>query len=172
MCGLIAAVWKRRPEKHDTAIRSACDRMAPRGPDAEGVWQGDNVSLGHRRLSILDLEQRSDQPMSLPGERYSIVFNGEIYNFRALRAQLVEAGVQFTTESDTEVLLRLFERDGADMLPSLRGMFAFAIWDSTTRKLFVARDPYGVKPLYFAETAAGFLVASQVKALIATGLVS
>ena len=172
MCGLIAAVWKRRSEEHDTSIRSACHQMAPRGPDAEGVWHGDNVSLGHRRLSILDLEQRSDQPMSLPSERYSIVFNGEIYNFRSLRAQLVEAGVRFTTESDTEVLLRLFERDGADMLPSLRGMFAFTIWDSTTRRLFAARDPYGIKPLYFAETDAGFLVASQVKALIATGLVS
>lgn len=172
MCGLIAAVWKRRPEKYDACIRSACDRMAPRGPDAQGVWHGDNASLGHRRLSILDLEKRSDQPMSLPGGRYSIVFNGEIYNFRALRAQLVEAGIEFTTESDTEVLLRLFERDGAEMLPSLRGMFAFTIWDSTTRKLFVARDPYGIKPLYFAETGAGFLVASQVKALIATGLVS
>jgi asparagine synthase (glutamine-hydrolysing) len=157
MCGLIAVVWKCRPDKHDAA---------------EGVWHGDNVSLGHRRLSILDLEHRSDQPMSLPNERYSIVFNGEIYNFRALRSQLVEAGVRFTTESDTEVLLRLFEREGAEMLLSLRGMFAFAIWDSIARRLFVARDPYGIKPLYFAKTDAGFLVASQVKALIATGLVS
>lgn len=172
MCGLIAAVWKRRPEWHDTAIRSACARMAPRGPDAEGVWHEDNVSLGHRRLSILDLEHRSDQPMSLPSERYSIVFNGEIYNFRALRSQLVEAGARFTTESDTEVLLHLFEREGSKMLLSLRGMFAFTIWDSTNRRLFVARDPYGIKPLYYAETDAGFLVASQVKALIATGLVS
>jgi asparagine synthase (glutamine-hydrolysing) len=172
MCGLIAAVWKRRPENYDTAIRSACARMAPRGPDAEGVWHGYNVSLGHRRLSILDLDKRSDQPMSLPGERYSIVFNGEIYNFRSLRAQLLEAGIRFTTESDTEVLLRLFERDGADMLSVLRGMFAFAIWDSITHRLFVARDPYGIKPLYFAETDVGFLFASQVKALTATGFVS
>lgn len=172
MCGLIAAVWKHPAERRDAAIRSACDRMAPRGPDGQGVWHLDNVSLGHRRLSILDPEKRSDQPMSFPGERYSVVFNGEIYNFRALRAELLGSGVEFITESDTEVLLRLFERDGADMLPSLRGMFAFAIWDSVTRKLFVARDPYGIKPLYYAETNAGFLIASQVKALIATGLVS
>lgn len=172
MCGLVAAVWKDRPERYAAAITSACGRMAQRGPDAEGFWHGENVSLGHRRLSVLDLERRADQPMQTVGERYTIVFNGEIYNFRALRAHLLEAGLHFQTESDTEVLLRLFELYGAAMLPRLRGMFALAIWDAVARRLFLARDPYGIKPLYFAQTNVGLLVASQVKALIATGLVS
>src|SRR3954447_26093351 len=125
-------------------------RMSARGPDAEGIWKGEGVALGHRRLAILDLDPRSDQPMLVTNERYGIVFNGEIYNFRELRSQLESQGEVFRTTSDTEVLLALYARYGEQMLPRLRGMFAFAIWDVHSRELFLARDPYGIKPLYYA----------------------
>jgi len=134
------------------AVRRMTDRMSRRGPDADGLWSGSGVVLGHRRLAILDLEQRANQPMVSEDGRFAIVFNGEIYNFRDIRRGLESSGVRFHTGSDTEVLLALFVRDGARMLPQLRGMFAFAIWDTLQRELFLARDPYGIKPLYYAQT--------------------
>lgn len=154
------------------AVRRMSVRMHTRGPDAEGVWVGQGVALGHRRLAILDLDARANQPMVSTGGRYTIVFNGEIYNFRELRRELEAEGVTFRTASDTEVLLILFAREGERMLPRLRGMFAFAIWDTQSRELFLARDPYGIKQLYYIRTKDGLLFASQVKALLASGLVS
>jgi asparagine synthase (glutamine-hydrolysing) len=148
------------------------DRMRLRGPDAEGLWIGNSVVLAHRRLAILDLDARSNQPMVTIDGNYSIVFNGEIYNFSELRSDLEAKGVVFRTTSDTEVLLALFARDGERMLPRLRGMFAFAIWDARSRELFLARDPYGIKPLYYSHIKTGLIFASQVKALMASGLVS
>ncbi len=146
--------------------------MQARGPDAEGLWSGEGVVLGHRRLAILDLDARANQPMLSADGRYTIVFNGEIYNFRELRGELKSEGISFRTTSDTEVLLALFAREGERMLHRLRGMFAFAIWDTQSRELFLARDPYGIKPLYYSKTKDGMLFASQVKALLASGLVS
>lgn len=146
--------------------------MRPRGPDDAGLWQEDGVLLGHRRLAILDLDHRAAQPMSSPDGRHVIVYNGEIYNFRDLRRGLETEGHSFRTTSDTEVLLALFALHGAAMLPLLRGMFAFVIWDRETRRAFAARDPYGIKPLFYTETDHGSLIASQVKALLATGQVS
>jgi asparagine synthase (glutamine-hydrolysing) len=156
------------------AVRRMTDRMRLRGPDAEGLWVGKQIALAHRRLAILDLDARSNQPMHTPDGKYSIVFNGEIYNFLRLRADLESQGAVFRTTSDTEVLLELYAREGERMLPKLRGMFAFAIWDASSRELFIARDPYGIKPIYYAQsqTVTGLLFASQVKALLATGLVS
>ena len=154
------------------ATRRMTDRMRLRGPDAEGLWSSAEVVLGHRRLAILDLDTRANQPMLSADGRYAIVFNGEIYNFRELRRELEADGVAFRTTSDTEVLLALFAREGERMLSWLRGMFAFAIWDTQSRELFLARDPYGIKPLYYARTKDGLLFASQVKALLASGLVS
>jgi len=154
------------------AVRRMAGRMRPRGPDAEGEWSGEGIVLGHRRLAILDLDGRANQPMLSADGRYAIVFNGEIYNFRELRRSLEAAGAVFRTTSDTEVLLALFAREGERMLPRLRGMFAFAIWDAQARELFLARDPYGIKPLYYAQTRQGLLFASQVKALLASGLVA
>jgi len=147
------------------------DRMRSRGPDAEGLMSPDGVVLGHRRLAILDLAARANQPMTSDDGRFLIVFNGEIYNFRDLRRALEADGVRFHTSSDTEVLLVLYAREGSGMLRRLRGMFAFAIWDTHIRELFLARDPYGIKPLYYARIGGGLLFASQVKALIASGLV-
>jgi asparagine synthase (glutamine-hydrolysing) len=147
-------------------------RMRLRGPDAEGVWTGPGAALGHRRLAIQDLDARSNQPMVSTDGEYSITFNGEIYNFHELRSELEAEGVAFRTTSDTEVLLALYAREGERMLPRLRGMFAFAIWDARTGEAFLARDPYGIKPLYYAQTDRGVVFASQVKAVLASGLVS
>ncbi len=153
-------------------VQRMTDRMAPRGPDAESLWTSEGIVLGHRRLAILDLDARANQPMLSQDGRYAIVFNGEIYNFRELRLGLEANGFTFRTTSDTEVLLALFALEGERMLPRLRGMFAFAIWDTQSRELFLARDPYGIKPLYYTRTRDGLLFASQVKALLASGLVS
>ena len=171
MCG-IAGIYHFDQVPAEYGVKAMTDRMVARGPDAEGLWSGEGVVLGHRRLAILDLDARANQPMVSGSGRYVIVFNGEIYNFRALRRDLEADGVSFCTTSDTEVLLALYARDGERMLPKLRGMFAFAIWDTTARELLLARDPYGIKPLYYAQTPQGFIFASQVKALLASGWVS
>jgi asparagine synthase (glutamine-hydrolysing) len=174
MCGIAGFLYSPKVEQAQALIdvQRMVQRMAARGPDAKGIWQGEGITLGHRRLAIVDLDARSTQPMVSASSRYVIVFNGEIYNFRELRRDLVAAGVNFHTTSDTEVLLTLFERDGENMLPKLRGMFAFAIWDVVARELFLARDPYGIKPLYYAHTAHGLFFGSQVKAVLASSLVS
>src|SRR5882724_6340725 len=149
------------------AIREA---MARRGPDAAGLWVSPDamVGLAHRRLAIIDPRPEADQPMSHDGG-YRIVFNGEILNYRELRAELAAQGVACRTTSDTEVLLLLYARYGAEMVTRLRGMFAFAIWDEPRRRLFAARDPFGIKPFYFAEGPGMLRFASQVKALKAGG---
>ncbi|WP_126455633.1 asparagine synthase (glutamine-hydrolyzing) [Sulfuriflexus mobilis] len=174
MCGIAGFTPTSRVSEASAldATRRMVTRMHTRGPDAEGVWASEGVVLGHRRLAILDLDARANQPMVSTDGRYAIVFNGEIYNFRELRCELEAEGMAFCTTSDTEVLLALFAREGERMLPRLRGMFAFAIWDTQTRELFLARDPYGIKPLYYTRTKVGLLFASQVKALLASGQVS
>lgn len=150
------------------------DYMANRGPDGLGEWWSDNrrLGFGHRRLSILDLSERANQPMVSACGRYVVVFNGEIYNYRILRRQLELNGVQFKTTSDTEVLLHLYALKGAGMVKDLRGMFGFAIWDNEAQSLFLARDAFGIKPLYTANDGWTFRFASQVKALLAGGKVS
>src|SRR6516165_6395019 len=150
------------------------DAMRARGPDGSGLWWSSDrrCGLGHRRLSILDLSDRASQPMVSAGGKLVITFNGEIYNYKALRAELETAGVCFRTTSDTEALLHLYARHGAAMVHRLRGMFAFAIWDEMRRELFLARDPYGIKPLYTANDGWTFRFASQVKALLAGGRIS
>lgn len=150
------------------------DHMIARGPDGLGEWWSDDrrLGLGHRRLSILDLSDRASQPMTSSCGRYVVVFNGEIYNYPELRRQLETEGQAFRTTSDTEVLLHLFATRGEAMVHDLRGMFAFAVWDNEARSLFLARDPYGIKPLYTANDGWTFRFASQVKALLAGGKVS
>src|SRR5438105_1268434 len=172
MCGFIAAFGNAQQVLGSSALCRALERMRRRGPDDEGTWQGEGVVLGHRRLSILDLNRRAAQPMQSICGRYVIVFNGEIYNFRTLRHDLESRGVVFRTTSDTEVILALFAADGEAMLPKLHGMFALAIWDCIARRAFIARDPYGIKPLYVTEAPDTVMIASQVKALLATGGVS
>lgn len=173
MCGIAGFVASNSgvSQANIDGVRKMMLRMRARGPDAEGMWLGDDVILGHRRLSILDLDPRSNQPMASVERRYWIVFNGEIYNFRQLRKDLQEQGESFRTTSDTEVLLALFARHGRQMLRLLRGMFAIAIWDDLAHEMFLARDPYGIKPLYYAQSKEGLLFASQVKGLLASNLI-
>lgn len=173
MCGL-AAVFSYSAvalAPGRTALDRVCDAMAARGPDGGGVWWSSDgrVGLGHRRLSILDLSDGGAQPMvSADGGRV-IVFNGEIYNFRELRAELEAKGEVFRSQSDTEVLLALWRVWGADGLARLRGMFAFALWDEARGGMVLARDGFGIKPLYVAEAGGVLRAASQVKALLAGG---
>ncbi|HEY2482900.1 MAG TPA: asparagine synthase (glutamine-hydrolyzing) [Caulobacteraceae bacterium] len=150
------------------------DHMAARGPDAAGAWWGENrrLVLGNRRLAIIDLDHRADQPMVGDESLHVITYNGEIYNFPALKAELEARGCRFRAHSDTEVLLQLYAIDGQMMVEKLRGMFAFAIWDAKRNGLFLARDPYGIKPLYICDDGWTFRFASQVKALLAGGKVS
>lgn len=150
------------------------DRMVARGPDGAGAWfspQG-HVGLGHRRLAIIELSEAGAQPMTTSDGRYTVVFNGEIYNHASLREEMEATGEQFRGHSDTEVLLHLFAREGAAMLPKLRGMFAFAVWDAHKESLFIARDPHGIKPVYYANDGHTFRFASQVQALLASGAVA
>ncbi len=173
MCGIAGAVVA-EPKRFDsrTAVGQATLRIAHRGPDDRGLFvSGDGrCALGHTRLSIIDLSSAGRQPMATPDGRFWIVFNGEIYNFRELRRELAQSGETFVSNSDTEVLLRLYARHGADSLRRLRGMFAFAVWDERERKLFVARDRLGIKPLYYYAGEGRFIFASEVRAILATGL--
>jgi asparagine synthase (glutamine-hydrolysing) len=174
MCGIAGILLSSNYSSEiEASVQRICKNMQARGPDAVGYWSDPQAGLflGHRRLSIIDLDKRSNQPMSTEDGRYTIVFNGEIYNFGELRLWMQGNGEVFRTQSDTEVLLQLYRLEGEAMLSRLRGMFAFAIWDSYSRSLFMARDPYGIKPLYIARSKKGWLFASQVKALLASGLV-
>jgi len=176
MCGLnaIFAHGAGAPNVEPGELIAVRDTMTARGPDAEGSWVSADgrVGLGHRRLSILDLSEAANQPMALAGGRVRITYNGEIYNFRALRSRLQAEGRLFETESDTEVLLHLYDRDGPDMVRHLRGMFAFALWDEARHGMLLARDPFGIKPLYYADDGKTLRVASQVKALRAGNMIN
>jgi asparagine synthase (glutamine-hydrolysing) len=176
MCGIngIFAYHAAANMPHEAELLATRDAMRARGPDGSGAWWSTNrrAGLGHRRLSILDLSDRASQPMANADGKIIVTFNGEIYNYKALRAELEAKGVRFRTSSDTEALLHLYARHGAAMVHLLRGMFAFAIWDERRRELFLARDPYGIKPLYTANDGWTFRFASQVKALLAGGRVS
>jgi len=164
MCGIVAWSGAVEPGRLAEAVR----RLAHRGPDDEGVWvdEAAGVGLGHRRLSILDLSPAGHQPMFDPTGRFGIVYNGEIYNFPELRRGCEAQGVTFRSRSDTEVLLALYAQRGEAMLPALNGIFAFALWDRAERRLFVARDPLGVKPLYYVADDGVFACASEIRALL------
>ena len=166
MCGIAGFTTHRhQPEKPEMALAGMTKALSHRGPDAEGTYADPAVRLGHRRLSILDLAGGA-QPMSSADGRWHIVFNGEIYNYVELRRDLEARGVVFQTQSDTEVLLQAWAEDGADCLPRLNGMFAFAIWDSREKRLTLARDPLGIKPLYYANHRGELLFASELRSLL------
>lgn len=169
MCGVGAILAYRGGQADRRALSGLNDAMAARGPDGDGVWLSADgrAGLAHRRLSIIDLSAAAAQPMRLVQGDLAIAYNGEIYNFRALRDGLIAEGARFETESDTEVLLHLYRRDGAAMLERLRGMFAFALWDGARGGMLLARDPLGIKPLYVADDGRTLHAASQVKALLA-----
>ena len=170
MCGFVALIGG-DAEVTTPVIVAMRDRLAHRGPDGTGLWIGDTktsrIGFGHRRLSIIDLSEAGAQPMFRADGRIAIVYNGEIYNYVELRAELESEGISFTTHSDTEVLLASYERWGTDCLEHLNGMFAFAIWDARRDELFLARDRFGEKPLFYAALPTGVAVASEIKALLA-----
>lgn len=172
MCGIGGVVgFAGQLEDLADCLRSA---LAHRGPDDAGIYfdKQAGLALVHTRLAILDLSPAGHQPMTTADGRFTIVFNGEIYNFQTLRSELAAEGVRFLGNSDTEVVLSLFARCGSAMLSKLAGMFAFAIWDNVERRLFVARDPLGIKPFYYWHADGTFAFASEVRALVATKLPS
>ena len=173
MCGISGVVHLDRAASADAAmLRRMSAAQHHRGPDAEGLHLDGNAGLAFRRLSILDLSPAGNQPMANEDGSLWLVFNGEIYNEPALRAGLVARGHQFRSRSDAEVILHLYEERGADCVDSLNGMFAFAIWDARQRRLFAARDHFGIKPFYYAMVRDTFVFASEIKALLATGLIN
>lgn len=167
MCG-IAGIYGRVSGRAE-ALRSMTDAQVHRGPDAEGYYTDNLVALGHRRLSIIDLSTGANQPIASACGRYVLAFNGEIYNFAALRAAL--PGYPFATQSDTEVLLAGLAKYGIGFVHRCHGMFAFALWDKQQEKLTLCRDRLGVKPLYYARSGQCLLFASEVMALLASGSV-
>lgn len=150
MCGFVGVLHRDGTAPDQGRLDRALEYLAPRGPDAAGCWREHGVALGHRRLAVIDLDAKSDQPMISADGRYVIVFNGEIYNFRALRAHPDLAHVQWRTQGDTEVVLAAYAAWGKDCVVQFEGMFAFAIWDRELRELYAARDRLGVKPFYYS----------------------
>ncbi len=176
MCGIagIYAYHYAAPEINREELRGIRDFMSPRGPDGTGEWYSEDgrIGLGHRRLAIIDLSPRGAQPMQTEDGNAAVILNGEIYNYRELRSELQKKGRVFHSESDTEVLLHLYAEKGSEMVRELRGMFAFILWDSQKKIMLLARDPYGIKPLYYADDGWTVRAASQVKALLASDKVS
>jgi len=171
MCGIVG--WLSSSPAHPvdgSVLARMRDTMVHRGPDGEGLWvaPGREVALAFRRLAIVDLSTTANQPMTNEDGSVQVVFNGEIYNHLALRKELLEKGHRFRTDhSDTEVIVHGYEEWGEKVVERLHGMFAIGIWDAARRRLFLARDRVGIKPLYFSWTRAGFLFASEIKALLA-----
>jgi asparagine synthase (glutamine-hydrolysing) len=174
MCGIngIVSLAGGGPIDREELLRTR-EAMAARGPDGAGAWLADDgrAGLGSRRLAILDLSSAGAQPMASADGAIQVVVNGEIYNFLELRAGLEAEGYRFKGHSDTEVVLALYLRHGEALLPRLRGMFGLAIWDGPRRRLLLARDPLGIKPLYYSQGGGAFRFASQVKALEAGGAI-
>ncbi len=170
MCGIAGVVHVDGQQAvNPDVIRALCDAMAHRGPDDEGFFVEGRAGLGMRRLSIIDLAG-GQQPIFSEDEQVAVVMNGEIYNYRALRDELLSRGHRFATHSDTEVLVHLYEERGADLVVPLRGMFAFAIWDRRRQQLVLGRDRFGIKPLYLARRPWGLAFASELKALVEANL--
>lgn len=176
MCGIAAifAYHDAAPEVDRRELRKIRDSMISRGPDGAGEWysQDGRVGLAHRRLAIIDLSERGEQPMQSPDGNLVVSFNGEIYNYQELRSQLERTGRVFRSHSDTEVLLHFYAEKGEEMVHDLRGMFAFVLWDERKKTMLLVRDPYGIKPLYYADDGWTVRVASQVKALLQSDRVS
>lgn len=167
MCGFIGFSSSKNYKKYKRRLKKASDFLIHRGPDADGSFFSKNLKVGfaHKRLSIIDIDPRSNQPLSSECGRYSIVYNGEIYNFQSIRSDLIKKGYKFKTCSDTEVLLNAYIEYGKDVLLIINGMFAFAIYDSKEDSLFVARDRFGIKPLYYFLDDSEILFSSEIKPL-------
>lgn len=167
MCGFVGFIDENdQTYDHRAAIIAMADAIAHRGPDSEGYFNDGRTALGFRRLAIIDLAG-ANQPLYNENRSLVLVFNGEIYNYRELRRQLIAAGHAFSTQGDAEVVLHGFEQWGEGVLDRLRGMFAFALYDTATGELFCARDTFGIKPLYYAVEGGRILFGSEIKGLLA-----
>ena len=167
MCGIVASYRRRGGVAAADVAIAMRDELRHRGPDDAGLWTGDGVALGHRRLSIVDLSPAGHQPMTNEDGTVWLVFNGEIYNYVELADRLRARGHQFRSQTDTEVIIHLYEEEGEDCVRHLNGMFAFVIWDQRRNTLFAARDRIGIKPLHYYDDGEWFLCASEIKALLA-----
>ncbi|MBK9767381.1 MAG: asparagine synthase (glutamine-hydrolyzing) [Chloracidobacterium sp.] len=168
MCGITGWINLQRSEKNhnESVLHQMCERIVHRGPNSEGIWMDDTVALGMRRLSIIDL-QTGDQPVFSEDRSVVVMMNGELYNYREVRAELEKKGHTFTTQSDTEILPHLYEEYGEDLVDHLNGMYAFSLWDTRKRKLIIARDRFGEKPLYYGVFDGKLIYGSEPKALLA-----
>ncbi|MFG5384123.1 asparagine synthase (glutamine-hydrolyzing) [Yoonia sp. R2-816] len=169
MCGIVGVYSRDGSEPHrkmEAALRQMTDQIVHRGPDGSGTWVNGKIGFGHRRLAIIDLNERAAQPMHTADGALTVTFNGEIYNFKDLRRELESQGHVFRTESDTEVLLHGYRQWGMDLPSRLRGMFAFAIWDEAKQELFMVRDRFGKKPFVYAWSGQTFVFGSEAKSLL------
>lgn len=164
MCGIVG--FTNTNKDSEMIIGAMMDRIKHRGPDASGKYIDDSIALGHRRLSIIDVTSQGDQPIFNEDKSLVLVFNGEIYNYRDIRAELVRAGHTFATNTDSEVLIHGYEQYGTKLLGKLRGMFSFVIWDVKKRELFGARDYFGIKPMYYATMGETFMFGSEIKSFL------
>ena len=165
MCGFVG--FTNTKDNSNRIIEDMMDKIRHRGPDSGGKYTDEDIALGFRRLSIIDITESGDQPIYNEDRSKVLLFNGEIYNFRSIREELVAKGHIFTTKTDSEVLLHGYEEYGEKLLDKLRGMFAFVIWDTKTKELFGARDFFGIKPLYYAIMGDTFMFGSEIKAFLA-----
>jgi asparagine synthase (glutamine-hydrolysing) len=165
MCGICGKVDFSGRVVEPKLIETMCGALVHRGPDGEGIHTAPHIGLGQRRLAIIDLDPRAVAPLSNEDASVWVTFNGEIYNFKELRSRLIARGHTFKTETDTEVIVHLYEEHGFDCVRHLRGMFAFAVWDGKKKILFAARDRLGKKPFYYARTSSSFVFASEIKAI-------
>lgn len=170
MCGIVGILnFNQQPVAY-SQLKAMTDSIFHRGPDGAGQYIDGNLGFGHRRLAIIDLSPAGNQPMQTPCGRFTITYNGEVYNFKELKIQLEALGYKFHSQTDTEVVLNAYAEWGYKSLAKFNGMFAFAVWDKKEKRLFLARDRYGIKPLYYCLTDGYVVFASEVKAIIASGL--
>ncbi len=167
MCGIAGIVNLNGERASLEILKRMTDAISHRGPDGEGQWVEGSVGIGHRRLAVIDLSSAASQPMASPDQRFVLSYNGEIYNYLELRAELEAEGVCFRSQSDTEVLLNALIRWGNKAIDRLNGMFAFALWDRRERRLLLARDRYGIKPLYYTDVGNALAFGSEQKAILA-----
>ena len=164
MCGFTGFVGKL--ENREEVLVNMMNTIIHRGPDSEGRYIDEDAALGFRRLSIIDLSAEGDQPLYNEDRSMALVFNGEIYNYQELRAELLAAGDRFSSNTDSETLLHGYEEWGSRLLDRLRGMYAFVIWDIKNKKLFAARDMFGIKPLYYAQMNGTLFFGSEIKSFL------
>ncbi len=167
MCGVTGIFQLDGDPVEPATLRAMTDAVVHRGPDGEGYFHEGPIGLGHRRLVVIDPSTAADQPMATPDGRYVLSYNGEVYNFRELRGELESCGVRFRSHGDTEVVLYALATWGTEALSRFNGMFALALWDTRERRLVLARDRYGIKPMYYARVGDTFLFGSEIKALLA-----